>query len=125
MSTFSILHFNDVYEVEGRDKEPVGGADRFKTMVNSFSHLNPLILFSGDAFSPSTIGNMTRGKHIPPVLNAIGVHYATLGNHDFDFGIDRLLKLKEACNFPWFLANIVDDKGIPISNGLLFIFLLF
>lgn len=49
-----ILHFNDVYNVESRAQpEPVGGAARFATAIKSFQHLNPLVLFSGDAFSPS------------------------------------------------------------------------
>lgn len=49
-----ILHFNDVYNVEPRQSpEPVGGAARFSTAIKSFQNLHPLILFSGDAFSPS------------------------------------------------------------------------
>lgn len=48
-----ILHFNDVYNVEPNPQEPVGGAARFCTAIKSFEHLNPLVLFSGDAFSPS------------------------------------------------------------------------
>ena len=49
-----ILHFNDVYNVESREKpEPVGGAARMKTAFNSFADLNPLVLFCGDALSPS------------------------------------------------------------------------
>lgn len=50
----TILHFNDVYNIEARDKEPVGGAARFATKVASFTHLNPLIVFSGDCLNPST-----------------------------------------------------------------------
>lgn len=50
----TIIHFNDIYNVESNSsREPIGGATRFLTAVKSFKHLNPLILFSGDAFSPS------------------------------------------------------------------------
>lgn len=48
-----ILHFNDVYNVESSAHEPVGGAARFCTAMKSFSHYDPLILFSGDIFAPS------------------------------------------------------------------------
>lgn len=51
--SLTILHFNDVYNIEGREREPVGGAARFKTCLGKYSHLNPLTLFSGDALSPS------------------------------------------------------------------------
>lgn len=50
----TILHFNDVYNIEPREKEPVGGAARFATKLASFRHLNPLIVFSGDCLNPST-----------------------------------------------------------------------
>ena len=50
----TILHFNDVYNIESREKEPVGGAARFATKLASFRHLNPLIVFSGDCLNPST-----------------------------------------------------------------------
>lgn len=49
----TIIHFNDVYNIEPREKDPVGGAARFATKVASFRHLNPLTAFSGDALNPS------------------------------------------------------------------------
>ena len=50
----TLIHFNDVYNVEGRGVEPVGGAPRFLTAVKAASeNVNPLILFSGDIFAPS------------------------------------------------------------------------
>lgn len=48
----TIIHFNDVYNIEPRDQEPVGGAARFITKVRSFPN-EPLILFSGDCLNPS------------------------------------------------------------------------
>lgn len=54
MSQLNIIHFNDIYNVEANSaREPIGGAARFLTATKSFDNLNPLILFSGDAFSPS------------------------------------------------------------------------
>lgn len=54
MAHISIIHFNDVYNVDSTTtKEPIGGAARFLTAVKTYQQLNPLILFSGDAFSPS------------------------------------------------------------------------
>ena len=49
----TILHFNDVYNIESSAQEPVGGAARFCTALKSLSHLQPLVLFSGDIFAPS------------------------------------------------------------------------
>jgi hypothetical protein len=50
-----IIHFNDVYNIEGLKEEPVGGAARFYTAINSIpQNPRPLVVFSGDAVSPST-----------------------------------------------------------------------
>ena len=51
--TITLIHFNDVYNVESRGVEPVGGAARFLTAVKELQDLNPLILFSGDIFAPT------------------------------------------------------------------------
>ena len=49
-----------------------------------YSGVEPLVLFSGDAFNPSIMSTVTKGKQMVPVLNGIGVHTACYG--DFDLG---------------------------------------
>ena len=53
MTSLTILHFNDVYNIEGQKDEPQGGAARMKTYIESQKELDPLVLFSGDALNPS------------------------------------------------------------------------
>jgi len=89
----TIIHFNDVYNIESGIQEPVGGAARFKTAVRRLSDRDPLVLFSGDALNPSLMSSVTHGRQMIPVLNAIGVHCALYGNHDFDHGVDNLVKV--------------------------------
>ena len=79
----TIVHFNDVYNIEEREKEPVGGAARFKTRLDCLRELHPLVLFSGDALSPSSISIVTEGRHMVPILNSFGVKAAVYGNHEF------------------------------------------
>lgn len=61
-----IIHFNDVYNVEPGEREPVGGAARFKTKIEQLrdelhskfgGSKEPLVLFSGDALGPSKSKN--------------------------------------------------------------------
>lgn len=71
--TLTVLHYNDVYNIDQNTlTEPVGGAARFKTAIKSCSHLNPLVLFSGDAFNPSMLSTFTQGEQMIPVLNSVG-----------------------------------------------------
>ncbi|CAH4023484.1 unnamed protein product [Pieris brassicae] len=114
-----IIHFNDVYNIEQvTNTEPVGGALRFSTAVKSLQHLNPLVLFSGDVFSPSMLSTFTKGEQMVPVLNEVGTHCAVFGNHDFDFGLDVLSGLVAKCNFPWLMSNVIDNEtGRPLGDG--------
>lgn len=117
--SLTILHYNDVYNIESSVKsEPIGGAARFCTAINSFKQLNPLVLFSGDAFNPSMLSTFTQGEQMVPVLNSVGTHVAVFGNHDFDFGLEVLGKWVEKCNFPWLMSNVIDNEtGRPLGAG--------
>jgi len=96
-TTITIVHFNDVYNIESGTQEPVGGAARFKTAVGRLSDRDPLVLFSGDALNPALMSSVTNGRQMVPVLNALGVHCAVYGNHDFDHGVDNLVKVCDLC----------------------------
>jgi hypothetical protein len=71
-----------VYNIEQRAVEPVGGAARFAGAVRRYAAEQPLVLFSGDCLNPSLMSAFTRGEQMVPVLNSIGVHAAAVGNHD-------------------------------------------
>ncbi|XP_020897709.1 5'-nucleotidase isoform X2 [Exaiptasia diaphana] len=114
----TILHFNDVYNIEPREKEPVGGVARFAHKLTSYKDLNPLTVFSGDVLNPSLMSSVTRGKHMVPVLNSLDVNIAVYGNHDFDFGVDELIEFNEATNFPWLMSNVIDKTSNgPLADG--------
>ncbi|XP_053618466.1 snake venom 5'-nucleotidase isoform X2 [Plodia interpunctella] len=114
-----IIHYNDVYNIEQTtNTEPVGGALRFSTAVKALHDLNPLILFSGDVFSPSMLSTFTKGEQMVPVLNEVGTHCAVFGNHDFDFGLEILSGLVAQCNFPWLMSNVINNEtGRPLGDG--------
>jgi 5'-nucleotidase len=62
--TISILHFNDVYNIEARKKDPCGGIERFVTVLDKYKDKDPLVLFSGDIFSPSSLSITFKGEHM-------------------------------------------------------------
>ena len=73
----TILHFNDVYNIQQRKKEPVGGAARFATKINEIraeaGEDSTLVFFSGDAFSPSSASVVFKGRQMVPALNSLGL----------------------------------------------------
>mmetsp|Transcript_47718 Transcript_47718/g.139072 ORF Transcript_47718/g.139072 Transcript_47718/m.139072 type:complete len:1627 (-) Transcript_47718:186-5066(-) len=121
----TILHFNDVYNVEARKQEPVGGLSRFVTRMNELKEealargeKEALVLFSGDAFNPSLTSTITMGQHMVTGLNFVGINTACYGNHDFDFGVDQLVKMASETNFPWLISNVTEkETGRPLAEG--------
>lgn len=113
-----IIHFNDVYNIEEGKEEPLGGAARFYTALNEIKEEGPaLVLFSGDALSPSTMSVFSKGQQMIDCLNQFGIHAAAIGNHEFDMGLDELESLIEKSNFPWLLSNVFDaDTEKPLLN---------
>lgn len=66
--------------------EPVGGIARFQSLVNHYRSARQfkdqpvlLTLFSGDAFNPSLESSVTKGRHMVPILNGLGVDVACVG----------------------------------------------
>lgn len=51
------------------------------------------------------------------VLNTLGIDVACYGNHDFDFGEQRLSTLSESTNFPWTLANVIRQQQTNPEAG--------
>jgi 2',3'-cyclic-nucleotide 2'-phosphodiesterase (5'-nucleotidase family) len=108
--TLTILHFNDTYELEPPGDGRRGGAARAATVLKEYAEENPLILFSGDAISGSALTAPRQGQAMIEALNALGVQYATLGNHEFDFGPEVAAKRVKESNFTWLAANLIDTK---------------
>lgn len=78
-----------------------------------------LRVFSGDAFSPSLEAAVLRGDHMAPLLDSLDIDVGCYGNHDFDFGQDRLVELTSQIRFPWTLANAVAPGHDAEGHGRL------
>ena len=115
----SFLTFNDVYELQGVDSGTRGGAAAVATVEHQVMAFQPhtLVLFAGDLLSPSVMSNAFQGKQMVEALNRLGVDYATLGNHEFDFGLSVLKQRIHESDFTWLSANILDSStGAPIAG---------
>lgn len=113
---FTIIHFNDVYEIQPDKNQICGGVSRFDTLIKSYSTQNPIVLFSGDVWNPSKLGSEFKGQQCVVPLNTLGVECACLGNHDLDFGDEYASKLNEQCNFPWLLTNVRNLDGSRLAS---------
>ena len=60
----------------------------------------------------------TRGKQMPPVLNAMGIACACCGNRDFNFGVDALLRLRLPVAHLQHRRRAHDAEGGRLADGL-------
>ena len=91
---------------------PVGGASFLATMFDEDLASLPgpgLILAGGDnvGASPPNSG-LLEDKPAIDVENAWGLDATSYGNHEFDYGVERLLQHQENANFPFLATNIVE-----------------
>ncbi|ACL76847.1 bifunctional metallophosphatase/5'-nucleotidase [Ruminiclostridium cellulolyticum] len=70
---------------------------------------NTLVLDSGDMFHGTNEANINKAEGVVQVANLMGFDAMTPGNHDFNFGYDRLVQIKDELRFPILSANIYKD----------------
>ena len=58
------------------------------------------LIHAGDAYSPSLLSGLDKGKSTVDMLNAVGVDYMVLGNHEWDFGPEIARKRSWESNSP-------------------------
>lgn len=75
-----------------------------------------LLLFdSGDFFQGSPFYTMFRGEVEIAMMNQMGYDAATIGNHEFDFGLEEMARVFKMANFPIVCANY-DFTGTPVEG---------
>ena len=72
------------------------------------------IVSSGDFLQGDLIGAASKGGSIVSILNAINYDVVTLGNHEFDYGMPRLLELTDSLDATVVCCNLRDVKGDSI-----------
>jgi 5'-nucleotidase len=115
----TILQLNDVYQTSPMDKGKAGGLARVATLRKRILAESPntFFLLAGDTISPSVASSVFKGEQMTAAWNALGLDYATLGNHEFDFGPEVLLERMKESNFCWLGANVIDRRtGKPFGG---------
>jgi len=122
----SVLHTNDVHSriepfPENDPKYPgLGGFARRAALIKKIRNTEPniLLLDAGDIFQGTPYFNLYGGELEFRLMSEMGYDAATIGNHDFDNGIDGLARQLKHANFPFLNLNY-DLKDTPLHNSVL------
>ena len=70
---------------------------------NAGNHV--VLVDNGDSIQGEPVGTMTAGEANIKLMNAVGYDIATMGNHEFDYGMERFFELAKMASFPYVSCN--------------------
>ena len=84
-----------------------GGFVRRAAFLDQFrkEHKNVLLFDCGDISQGTPYYNMFQGEVEVKLMNEMGYEAMTIGNHEFDFGMDNMARLFKMAKFPVVCAN--------------------
>ena len=120
----TILHTNDVHSrleafpMDGGRNQGLGGVAARAALVEQIrkEEENVLLLDAGDIFQGTPYFNIYKGEPEIKAMSAMRYDACTIGNHDFDGGLENLAtQLHNHANFPMLVSNY-DFAGTPMEN---------
>ena len=64
----------------------------------------------GDAIQGGIYGSLTKGETLVRLMNAAGYDLAAIGNHEFDYSMERLFELKDLAEYTYLCCNLIDVR---------------
>lgn len=131
--TLTIFHTNDVHgqaigdpavDEDGKTNENgIIGYARYQTLLTEAKSNGDVLVFdSGDNLHGSNFASLSEGYNMVTMMNEIGVEAFVPGNHDFNYGYQRLLELTEELKAKILAANVVyENTGKPVFGENLMI----
>jgi len=130
LKKITILHTNDTharidpFPLDHLHYANMGGFARRAKFVKQVRAENPhtLLLDAGDVFQGTPYFNLFKGKLDYNLMSEINYDATTLGNHEFDNGVDGLLDSLQSLKLPVVNSNYrIDDKrfGKSIMNYII------
>ena len=108
-SALTILYTNDVHTyIDNESPELTYAAIAALKQSYVDAGENVLLVDAGDHIQGTAYGSMDDGGTIISLMNAAGYDLATLGNHEFDYGMARAKQVIKEAKFPYISCNWVD-----------------
>ncbi|MCM2676939.1 5'-nucleotidase C-terminal domain-containing protein [Alkalicoccobacillus plakortidis] len=112
-----ILHTNDSHGRAFEGEYDGMGFAKLATLIEENRGEHSLLLDAGDTFHGTTFASLEQGETIVRALNLLKYDALVPGNHDFNYGLERLQELEDSADFPVLGANVLDDAGEPFFES--------
>ncbi|MBU4348912.1 5'-nucleotidase C-terminal domain-containing protein [bacterium] len=107
-----ILSINDFHGALAPAGKNVGGV-KLVDALKTEKAKNPegtIIVSAGDNYQGSAMSNLLYGEPVSAVFKEMGIELSAVGNHEFDWGVDRISKWAEDGGFTFVCTNIYDIR---------------
>ena len=105
----TILYTNDVHTyIDKKSPELTYAAIAALKQNYQDAGKKVLLVDAGDHIQGTAYGSMDEGASIIELMNKAGYDAATLGNHEFDYGMDRAKQIIKDADFPYLSCNWID-----------------
>ena len=108
-SPVTILYTNDAHTYIDKESPELSYAS-IAALKQSYASAGQdvLLVDAGDHVQGTAYGSMDEGASIIQLMNAAGYDLATLGNHEFDYGMARAQEIMKEADFPYISCNFID-----------------
>ena len=101
-----VLYTNDIHTyIANHIKEGQENALTYSRVAALKRQENAILVDAGDHVQGTAYGGMDKGATIIKLMNQTGYDAATLGNHEFDYGMDGCMSTIAAAQFPYLSCN--------------------
>lgn len=122
-TTLTILHTNDVHSrldpfpMDGSKLQGLGGVAARAALIQKIKTKEEHVLLfdAGDIFQGTTYFNLYRGEPELTAMTMMGYDAVTMGNHDFDAGLEGFATQLPHADFPVLVANY-EFKDTVLEN---------
>jgi len=117
--SLTILHTNDLHARLLPDDKGRGGFAELATVFREqcAGAAACLVLDAGDMVQGTPVSTLFEGVPVYEVADRMGFDASTLGNHEFDYGSEKIAQFADAASFPILSANMIHPAGGRLGDG--------
>lgn len=112
----TIVHTNDMHGRLNQTADNHTLLSRLRFYVD-FNNVD-FLFDAGDAIQGLAISNLNKGEKMLEAMADIGYDAMTIGNHEFDFGLNNILDLESKNLVPMVSNNVVKDGALVFDRTM-------
>lgn len=122
VSDIDIIYTGDIHgymtQIPDKADSYIGGSIKMAEIIESLrkEYKNPIVIDAGDWGQGTLESNLSKGKDMVGIFSRVKYDAVTIGNHEFDWGVNNLKDIIATAQMPILSSNIVQEDGNMIDG---------